>query len=38
LSENRELLKTMSRNAYDYAKNNFSKDDFCKSYRNLLGF
>jgi glycosyltransferase involved in cell wall biosynthesis len=38
LVENRELIKAISIEAYEYAKNNFSKVDFCHSYRNLFGY
>jgi glycosyltransferase involved in cell wall biosynthesis len=38
LSDDKQLLKAISVNAYEYAKNNFSKTNFCKSYRSLFGF
>ncbi|HTA27141.1 MAG TPA: glycosyltransferase [Bacteroidia bacterium] len=38
LLENREMLKSMSENAYEHAKNSFSHDNFCNSYRKLFGF
>ena len=38
LCENRAVLKSISENAYDYAKNNFSQTIFCNSYRSMLGF
>ncbi len=38
LAENRAMLKSISVNAYEHAKNNFSHDNFCNSYRKLLGF
>ncbi len=37
LSENRYLLKSLSVNAYIHAKNNFSKNNFCRAYQNLFG-
>jgi L-malate glycosyltransferase len=36
LVENRDLCKQLSREAYQYAKNHFSRLDFNKSYRELL--
>ena len=37
LTENHSLLDNISRNAYEYAKNNFGSEEFCNAYRNLLG-
>jgi L-malate glycosyltransferase len=38
LNDDRELLKSISVNAYEYAKSNFSQTIFCNSYRTLLGY
>ncbi len=36
LCQSKELLSSISLNAYNYAKNNFTKKEFCNTYRNLL--
>jgi len=36
LSRDRELLKKLSRNAFDYARATFDTETFCRAYRELL--